>query len=80
MASLKAAIRQHCKNCTYDQACPGTYLQQIEECTVKTCALWEVRPRTVATIALQRKSRAPEPAFDVDALVAGLDDEEEVEA
>jgi hypothetical protein len=74
MASLKAAIRAKCKDCTYDEAAPGTYLQQIEACTVKSCPLWEVRPLTVATINLQRKHRGD----DIDAIVDGLPDEESV--
>jgi hypothetical protein len=73
MASLKAAIRAKCKDCTYDPAAGGTYLQQIEDCTVRRCALWEVRPMTVNTINLMRKNKPV--VIDVDGLVAGLDDE-----
>lgn len=75
MASLKKCIEQKCKDCTYDQAIPGTWREQVEECRVKTCALWPVRPMTVATINLQRKARGAE--VNVDALVAGLEDEED---
>ena len=57
MASLKKCIEQHCKNCTYDNHQPGTWREQIEDCTVKSCALWVVRPVTVATINLNRKHR-----------------------
>ena len=76
MASLKSAIKSKCKDCTYDPQQPGTYLQQIEECTVRSCALWPVRPVTVATITL-RRSQKP---VDIDALVANMEDEDEVEA
>ena len=76
MASLKAAIRQKCKDCTYDHAAPGTWLQQVELCTVTKCALWPVRPMTVATITLQRKAKAATNEIDFDAVLAGLDDEE----
>lgn len=75
MANLKAAINAKCKDCTYDKAIPGTWRDQTEQCTVRACALWPVRPMTVATITLHRKSLPVE--VDVDALVAGLDDEEE---
>lgn len=82
MASLKAAIKAKCKDCTYDPQVPGTYLEQIEMCTVTSCPLWTVRPMTVATINLIRKEKltAAGPGIDIDALVAGLDDEEESEA
>lgn len=78
MASLKKAVEAKCKDCTYDQAAPGTWREQVEQCTVRACALWPVRPVSVATITLQRKLRA-ESGVNLDALVAGLDDEEEVE-
>jgi len=77
MASLKQAIRAKCKDCTYDPLAGGTYLQQIEDCSVRACPLWEVRPMTVATINLNRKARAVEGEVDIDALIAGMDDEED---
>lgn len=76
MASLKAAIREKCKDCSYDRCAPGTYLQQIEACTIKSCALWPVRPVSIATITLNRKQRQDDLA--INALVDGLEDEEEV--
>ena len=76
MASLKFAIRAKCKDCTYDPCAPGTYLQQIEECTVRSCPLWPVRPMTVATINLHRKTKV-DAGIDVDAILAGLEDEPE---
>ncbi len=79
MASLKQAIRAKCKDCIYDPAAPGTYLQQIELCTSsKTCALWPVRPMTVATINVHRKEKSA-ANVDVDAILAGLEDDEEDE-
>lgn len=77
MASLKQAIRAKCKDCTYDPLAGGTYLQQIEDCSVRACPLWEVRPMTTATINLNRKTRAAEGEVNIDALIAGLDDEED---
>lgn len=47
MASLKKAIEQKCKDCTYDQSAAGTWREQTERCTVRSCALWEVRPISV---------------------------------
>lgn len=78
MASLKQAIRAKCKDCTYDPADRGTYLQQIENCRVTKCALWPVRPVTVATINLQRRAKdGVVDGVNIDAILAGLDDEEE---
>ena len=78
MASLKKAIEQKCKDCTYDTAAPGTWREQVEGCTVKRCALWEVRPVSVNTINLRRAAAAGAPVVevDLDGLVAGLEDEE----
>ena len=78
MASLKKCIEQKCKDCTYDQAAPGTWRDQVEQCTVQNCALWPVRPMTVATINLHRKTRVGNE-IDIDALVNGLPDDEEDE-
>jgi len=73
MASLKSAIREKCKDCIYDPLDKGTYLQQIEACTSESCALWSVRPLTIATITLQRKKNV-----NLDTIVSGLEDEETV--
>lgn len=55
MASLKKCIEQHCKNCTYDQESPGTWREQVENCSVTSCALYAVRPVTMGTIIARRK-------------------------
>ena len=57
MASLKKCIQEHCKNCTYDPSAPGTWREQVENCTVKSCSLWTVRPMTMSTINANRKPR-----------------------
>jgi hypothetical protein len=80
MASLKKCVEQKCKDCTYDPLAGGTWREQTESCTVKTCPLWLVRPMTVATINANRKIRIEVGGVDIDALVDGLDDETEVEA
>ncbi len=80
MASLKKCIEEKCKDCTYDHAAPGTWREQVELCTVKRCALWPVRPMTVATINANRKVRAEVGGIDMDAILAGLDDEDDVVA
>ena len=40
---LDAAVREMCRQCTYDSTEPGTALQQVAACTVFTCPLWSVR-------------------------------------
>lgn len=45
--SLRAAINQHCRNCLYDKISGvGSWRQQVESCTAKTCALYTVRPKS----------------------------------
>ena len=77
MASLKKCVEAKCKDCTYDHAAPGTWREQVEQCTVTRCPLWVVRPMTVATINANRKVLAETAGLDIDALIAGLDDEDE---
>jgi hypothetical protein len=77
MASLKQAISQKCKDCTYDPAEKGSWREQVEACTVTSCALHPVRPMTVATITLHRNKRATGGEVDVDGILAGLEDEED---
>lgn len=79
MPSLKAAIKAYCKSCTYDDTQPGTYLQQIEACTVKSCKLYEVRPMTVATITLHRNKKDTGTS-QIDSILDGLEDEDEDES
>jgi hypothetical protein len=59
--SLRAAVDQHCKQCIYDNCCPGTWRQQVALCSVKGCALWEVRPRTtkplLESLAAQERAK-----------------------
>ena len=79
MASLKKSIEEKCRDCTYDPAAAGTWREQTESCRVTRCALWAVRPMTMATIGLQRRSRGAQ-IVDVDSIVDGLDYEDQVPA
>jgi len=76
MASLKKCVELKCKDCTYDQYVPGSWRQQVEECRVKSCALWEVRPVTMETVLLRRKDKGV-AGVDIDSLVDGLEDDED---
>jgi len=77
LASLKRCIEMKCKDCSYDPMDVGTWRDQVERCVVRSCPLWEVRPMTVSTINLNRKTRAVEGRINIDALVAGLGEEDE---
>lgn len=72
MASLKSAINAYCKTCVYDQSSPGTWREQVENCGVTKCELYEVRPRTAATIAANRKPRGSK-SFELE-----VEDQDEV--
>ena len=43
--SLRSAINDKCRDCIYDPLCGGgTWREQVAQCSVKSCALWPVRP------------------------------------
>ena len=48
--SLRKAIDQNCKNCAYDEIAAGTWRQQVTLCSVKSCALYDVRPKSTHPI------------------------------
>jgi hypothetical protein len=50
MPSLRKRINQHCKSCVYDQNAAGTWRQQVTLCSVKSCALYDVRPKSTRPI------------------------------
>ena len=49
--SLRKAINQHCKSCAYDDLAAGTWRQQVTLCGVKSCALYDVRPKSTRPIS-----------------------------
>ena len=44
--SMRKAINEYCKSCTYDPEFKGggTWREQTGACTVTKCPLWEFRP------------------------------------
>jgi hypothetical protein len=44
MSSLRAAVDAKCKDCIYDSCAPGTWREQIAQCSAIRCPLWPVRP------------------------------------
>ena len=77
--SRTKALNEHCKNCIYDKAADGTWREQVENCTSQHCALWQHRPMTMATVNLHRKSKTGTGGLTLDALVDGLEDDDEIE-
>ena len=48
--SLRKAINQHCLICVHDKTAAGTWRQQVTLCGVKSCALYDVRPKPTRPI------------------------------
>jgi hypothetical protein len=46
MNGMRAAINMKCRDCIYDKCAPGTWRQQVEGCTIKSCSLWPYRPKS----------------------------------
>lgn len=53
MASMRQAINEKCKDCTYDSAEPGTWREQVGNCTIRSCSLWPLRPRSKSRNAVE---------------------------
>ena len=49
--SLRKAINDHCKSCSYDELDKGTWRYQVQHCGVSKCELYDVRPKTCAKTA-----------------------------
>lgn len=54
--SPRKAIANHCKGCIYDSQDKGTWLQQVEDCTITECALYRHRPLTSKTRRLRNET------------------------
>ncbi len=42
--SRAAAINAKCRDCIYDDCAPGTWREQVAQCSAIGCALWPYRP------------------------------------
>ena len=59
--TLRDRINAHCKGCIYDaNSGLGTWRQQVEGCTVKSCELYPVRPVSGGHGADWKPSEQPE--------------------
>ena len=48
--SLRKCINEKCRDCIYDSIVPGTWRQQVTLCSAKSCALYDVRPKSTRPI------------------------------
>lgn len=42
--TLRFRVDMACKDCVYDRFATGTWRKQVQECEIRSCPLWEVRP------------------------------------
>lgn len=45
---LRSKIDAHCVSCVYDDLVPGSWRKQVELCSIPTCPIYDVRPRSSA--------------------------------
>jgi len=57
MASYKSCVENYCKWCIYDPVVEGSWRKQVTECGATDCPLYEVRPKTMAEIEKNRKTK-----------------------
>jgi hypothetical protein len=41
---LRAAVTAKCRDCIHDAEAPGTWREQVAQCSCPSCPLWPVRP------------------------------------
>lgn len=74
--SKTKSLHMMCKSCIYDKAAPGTWREQVENCSSSHCPLWQHRPMTTATITLHRQSKTLDSEINIDSILAELEDED----
>jgi len=53
--SAQKAIFNMCKSCIYDSLAGGSWREQVEQCKISRCELYEHRPRSTAHKKEQRE-------------------------
>ena len=48
MPSYRKAVNNMCRQCIYDPAQKGAWMEQVTECTDIGCSLYDVRPITTS--------------------------------
>lgn len=69
IASPRKAIALNCRECIYDKADQGTWVQQVEACAITTCHLYQHRPLTAKTKRLQRENHLASLSAEQRALI-----------
>jgi hypothetical protein len=54
--SAQKAIYAHCKGCIYDPLAGGTWVEQVENCKITQCELYDHRKLTAKTRRLNREN------------------------
>ena len=54
--SLRNAINLKCKDCIYDPEVEGGWIQQVSQCELTACPLWEHRPKPRTSSQSLKKS------------------------
>ncbi|WP_432745407.1 hypothetical protein ABXJ76_06785 [Methylobacter sp. G7] len=67
--SPRKAIALNCRECIYDKADQGTWVQQVQACTITTCHLHQHRPLTGKTKHLQRETHLASLSAEQRALI-----------
>jgi len=49
-SGLRGRVNAHCVTCVYDDLEPGTWRQQVAQCSVSSCPIWEVRAKSKSTV------------------------------
>ena len=67
MNSLRARVDAHCVSCIYDEFADGTWRQQVEQCSVTSCSLFDVRVKS-------RSTAAKSTTLELDGVLVPLED------
>lgn len=57
---MRSKVNAKCFDCIYDESAPGTWRIQVENCSVKTCALYEIRPTSYRDDSLKLLAYQPD--------------------
>ena len=63
--SLRNAINQKCKDCIFDEEVEGGWIQQVSQCELTDCSLWEHRPKPRRTSSQSPKMTSNQCHFEI---------------
>jgi hypothetical protein len=66
MPSYKEAVYAKCHECIFDETSPGTWREQVRDCTSYACPLFHLRPQPIRLVreAARRRNLGANFAFD----------------